>query len=109
VARRSSPGPRGGGRGGGIGVFRGGSALGLALLVSFGDAPFQCASDPDPRLSREDEPGEALYALAEKFEAEGDERAWRTTLEYLIHQYPASRFAKRAEDDLAAAGTHAAP
>jgi len=71
--------------------------------ATLGDAPFQCASDPDPRLAREDEPGEALFALAEKFRGEGDERAWRTTLEYIVHQYPSSRFAQRAKQDLESA------
>lgn len=88
-----------------------GVVAGLALVASgtLGEAPFQCASDPDPRLAREDEPGEALYQLAEKFKDEGDDRAWRATLEYLVKQYPASRFAKRAEQDLEAAADAAAP
>lgn len=71
----------------------------LALLA--GQAPLQCASDPDPNLRRYETPGEALYDLATQFKAKGDEKAWRTTLEYLIARYPNSRFAEMARTDLA--------
>ena len=63
-------------------------------------APFQCAGDPDPDKAREESPGEALYKLAEKFKTEGDERARRRTLKYLVERSPSSRFAKMAEEDL---------
>jgi outer membrane protein assembly factor BamD (BamD/ComL family) len=64
-------------------------------------APLQCASDPDPALRRYETPDEALYGLAKRFRAEGDERAFKVTLEYLIQQYPNSRFAVSARSDLA--------
>ena len=80
-----------------------GRALCVASLV-IASAPFQCASDPDPARAREETPGEALYRLAEKFRAEGDEKARRRTLHYLVDRYPSSRFAQTARDDLEAAG-----
>jgi TolA-binding protein len=78
-------------------------ARGAVILLScaaLANAPFQCASEPDPTKAMEDTPGEALYKLAEQFKASGDERAWRRTLEYLIARYPSSRFAAAARDDL---------
>jgi outer membrane protein assembly factor BamD (BamD/ComL family) len=68
-----------------------------------GQAPLQCASDPEPSLRRYETPGEALYDLATQFKAKGDDKAWRTTLEYLIARYPSSRFAERAKLELAEA------
>ncbi|HEX9618747.1 MAG TPA: hypothetical protein VF989_01350 [Polyangiaceae bacterium] len=77
-----------------------------AVLVSvavFG-APLQCQSEPEASERRYDLPEEALYALAARFRAAGDEGAWRTALAFLIERYPNSRFAVRARDDLAAGG-----
>jgi hypothetical protein len=74
-----------------------------ALLVAsalLGQAPLQCASDPDDSLRRYETPGEALYDLANQFKAKGDDKAWRTTLEYLIARYPNSRHAEAARVDL---------
>jgi outer membrane protein assembly factor BamD (BamD/ComL family) len=75
-------------------------ALGC-VIAALGNAPMQCASDPEPELRRYETPGEALYGLAGRFKSQGDERAWQTTLEYLIARYPNSRFAAMARDDLA--------
>jgi TolA-binding protein len=61
----------------------------------------QCASDPESELRTNETPGEALYGLAQEFKARGDTAGWRTTLEYLIHRYPSSRFATMAQADLA--------
>lgn len=72
----------------------------LCLAVALGYAPMQCAGDPDPNLRRAETPGEALYGLAQQFEAKGDKQAWKTTLEYLIERYPNSRHAQMARDDL---------
>ncbi len=78
------------------------SAVGALLVgASLSLAPFQCAHDPDPSQVREETPAEALYGLAEKFKADGDEAARVRTLEYLIARYPSSRFAVMAKDDLA--------
>ena len=75
------------------------------FLISalFGNAPLQCAGDPDPNLRRYETPGEALYDLATQFKAKGDRQAWKTTLEYLIARYPNSRHAEMARLDLAEA------
>ena len=73
----------------------------IAFSALLGNAPLQCASDPEPELRRYETPGEALYDLATQFKAKGDEKAWRTTLEYLIARYPNSRHAEMARTDLA--------
>lgn len=72
-------------------------ALGAAVL---GHAPIQCARDPEPELREYETPAEALYGLAQRFEASGDREAWRRTLEYLVERYPNDRYAKMAEEDL---------
>ncbi|MEZ4339299.1 MAG: hypothetical protein R3B82_21975 [Sandaracinaceae bacterium] len=65
----------------------------FALVIAL--APLQCGTSPrGPEF--EDSPGEALWDLSERFEAEGDEAARRRTLEHLIERYPSSRFAERA-------------
>lgn len=73
----------------------------LFIAAALGYAPMQCSGDPDPNLRRAETPGEALYGLAQQFEAKGDRQAWKTTLEYLIARYPNSRHAQMARDDLA--------
>jgi len=72
----------------------------VALAVAHGFAPLQCQSDPEPAERRYETPGEALYDLAQRFKKEGNEAAWRDTLEYLIERYPNSRHAVMARDDL---------
>lgn len=83
--------------------------LPLALGAGLHWAPLQCASDPDPALRRYETPGEALYGLAQRFRAEGDEHAYRATLEYLVQRYPNSRFASMAKTDLAQPAPRKAP
>jgi len=73
-------------------------AIGLALL--FSGAPMQCQSEPPPEQRRYERPSEALYELAERFKREGEQKAWRTTLETIIERYPNSREAVMAKDDL---------
>ena len=75
------------------------AALSL-LLASASLAPFQCSSEVDPNKKREEEPGEALYGLAEQFKTRGDQRARAETLRYIIKKYPTSRFAEQARLDL---------
>jgi outer membrane protein assembly factor BamD (BamD/ComL family) len=75
-------------------------SLFLAASGSLALAPFQCASKVDPNKTREEEPGEALYGLAEQFRAKGDQKARAETLRYLIQKYPTSRFAEQARLDL---------
>lgn len=74
----------------------------VPLVLSLAFAPYQCAKKADPEVEREETPGEALYRLAEEFRARGDEEAYRTTLEFLVTRYPASRFAQAARTDLEA-------
>ena len=81
------------------GTKRGGAALFLAGALVY--APYQCGKAPEPSL-REETPGEALYDLAQKLKAEGDEQGYRTTLRYIVTRYPSSRYAQTARIDLGA-------
>jgi hypothetical protein len=80
------------------------SPLPVLALVALGAlAPFQCGtSDPGPGI--EDTPGEALYRLAEEFEAAGDRDGQVRVLRHLIAWQPKSRFARTAHDDLVRMG-----
>lgn len=67
----------------------------FCFVLALALAPLQCGTSPrGPDF--EDSPGQALWELSERFEAEGDEAARRRTLEHLIERYPSSRFAERA-------------
>jgi TolA-binding protein len=83
-------------------VSRALSALLVALV--FARAPYQCARTPDDTLRREDTAAQALYGLAQKFHKEGDDRAYKETLAFLIERYPASREAHAARVDLGGDG-----
>ena len=74
----------------------------VLIALSASKAPFQCASEADPNRRREEEPGEALYTLAEQFEAKGDRRAQKETLRIWIKSYPTTRFAGQARVDIEA-------
>lgn len=74
----------------------------IVAALWLGAAPFQCASDPDPNRAIEDSAPEALWNLSEEFRERGDAEARRTTLEHIVERYPSSRFARRAEQELAA-------
>lgn len=76
----------------------------LLLSALLGHAPLQCGSEPDPSKALEETPGEAIYKLAHEFRAQGDEAAWAATLQFLIENYPSSRFAEMAKVDLDEAG-----
>lgn len=82
-------------------VARGGELLFLIAMSLSGHAPYQCGKSAD-RSVREETPGEALYALAQKLKAEGDIAGYRTTLEYIVSRFPSSRFATAAQIDLGA-------
>jgi TolA-binding protein len=72
-----------------------------ALLAAvIGTAPFQCGKDPDPNLRREDTAGDALWALADKFEKEHNDAAAKETWQYLVEKYPSSRYAPAAREKL---------
>ena len=72
----------------------------VLCLAAVGYAPVQCSGEPDHSLRPQETPGEALYGLAEQFKADGNQAAWRQTLEHLIDRYPNSRYATRARQDL---------
>lgn len=76
-------------------------ALASVALMLSATAPFQCASKSPPEERREEEPAEALYALAERFRAAGDRNAREQTLRFIVERFPASRFAIAAKVDLA--------
>jgi hypothetical protein len=66
------------------------------LAIALALAPLQCGSPPSEHPELEDSPAEAVWDLSERFAAQGDDDARRSTLEYLIERYPSSRFAERA-------------
>jgi TolA-binding protein len=76
-----------------------GAAILFAGALAY--APYQCGKSPDPSL-REETPGEALYGLAQKMKADGDDQGYRTTLRYIVARYPSSRYAAAARVDLGA-------
>ncbi len=65
-------------------------------VLSLSHAPFQCASDPDSSRRLEDTPSEALWALAERFRAQGNEDARLMALQEITDRYPSSAEAERA-------------
>jgi hypothetical protein len=81
-------------------------SIAVAFLGSVASAPFQCARNPDPESAIEEEPGEALFGLAEQFREQGNVEGRKSTLLYIIKRYPASRFAVRASHDLEALGVN---
>lgn len=62
-------------------------------------APYQCATETADR-PMEDTAPQALWILAERFSAEGNAAARTTTLQQLVEQYPSSRYAQRAREEL---------
>ena len=72
----------------------------LLLLAALSSAPFQCSSEVPPSDATEETPGQALYELAQRFRSQGNEKAWRETLNYLMERHPSSRFAETARQDL---------
>lgn len=75
--------------------------LGSGLLAT---APLQCGHTPDAELREDETPGDALWQLAQRFEAAHDTAGQKRTLEYLVERYPASRWASPARDELAKLG-----
>jgi hypothetical protein len=73
----------------------------VSLLAAAGVAPMQCSKTRDGDLRREDAPGDALWELAQRFEAEGNPAGAKATLQFLVDRYPGSRFAQAARDVLA--------
>lgn len=73
---------------------------GLFMLWTLGNAPLQCAREPDPSLRREDTAGDALWDLAETFREKGDLKAEKETLSFLATRYPSNRHALAAKERL---------
>lgn len=69
-------------------------ALCTALL-----APYQCATSKNER-PMEDTAPKALWLLSDRFQKEGDDNARKVTLHQIVEQYPGSRYAERARDEL---------
>jgi hypothetical protein len=69
-------------------------ALCTALL-----APYQCATKKEHQ-PLEDTAPQALWSLSERFAKEGDAKARETTLRQIVDEYPSSRYAQRARDEL---------
>jgi outer membrane protein assembly factor BamD (BamD/ComL family) len=80
----------------------------VLLGIFSGHAPYQCGRSPEATV-REETPGEALYHVAQKLHAQGDEQGYKTTLRYIIDRYPSSRFAVAARADLAEDASADAP
>lgn len=81
----------------------------VAIFGSVATAPVQCARSPEPELAIDEEPGEALFGLAEQFRAQGNVEAQKSTLLYIVKRFPSSRFAARAKQDLEALGVTPPP
>jgi Tfp pilus assembly protein PilF len=76
-----------------------------ALLAALGNAPLQCGhNSSDPNLRREDDSGDALYALAQDFRAKGNDAAAKDTLRFLVEHYPSNRHATAARAELGGEG-----
>jgi len=70
--------------------------LALGIMLS---APYQCATEPNERATEDSAP-KALWMLAERFGSESNASARETTLRQLLEQYPSSRYAERARQEL---------
>ena len=68
------------------------------VVLALALAPFQCGGGDSP--PREETAGDALWSLAEDFEAHGDHAAQQRTLRYLALRYPSSRHADAAKRKL---------
>jgi len=62
-------------------------------------APYQCASETSDRPIEDTAP-QALWILAERFAEEGNVPARKSTLQQIVEQYPSSRYAQRAREEL---------
>jgi outer membrane protein assembly factor BamD (BamD/ComL family) len=76
----------------------------VAFAAAGGSAPMQCGHTPEAELREDETPGDALWAMAQKFHDSHDVAAERATLKYLVERYPASRWVDPAKDALAALG-----
>ncbi len=72
----------------------------VAFVAAGSTAPLQCGHTPEAELREDETPGDALWAMAQKFHDGHDVAAERATLEYLVERYPASRWVSPAKDAL---------
>lgn len=79
--------------------------LAITLALS---APYQCGTEKNVRPVEDSAP-EALWKLAERFREQGDLEARATTLKQLLEQYPSSRYAERAREELGDAPPPSSP
>ena len=86
----------------------GAGVLVVASLLGAGRAPLQCGRGGSD-AAHEDDPGDALYALAMDFRAKGNEEAARQTLRYLVEKYPSNRHVPAAREELEGAPPAPAP
>ena len=77
----------------------------VAFAASGSTAPLQCGHTPEAELREDETPGDALWAMAQKFHDSHDVAAETATLKYLVERYPASRWVSPARDALAGLGT----
>jgi hypothetical protein len=77
------------------------AATAVLLLAT---APIQCGETPESELRLDETPGDALWQLAQRFEAAHDEVAARETMRFLVERYPSSRWARTAREALADGG-----
>jgi TolA-binding protein len=76
------------------------SLVAAGLVLGIATAPFQCGSGGNKDIVREETAGDALWSLAEDFEARGDAASARRTLEFLVQRYPSSRHVEDAKHKL---------
>jgi hypothetical protein len=76
------------------------AAWAATILSTVSIAPMQCGHTPDVELREDETPGDALWQLAQRFEAAHDAAGERRTLEYLVERYPASRWVSAAREKL---------
>ncbi len=82
---------------------------GFVMLAGLVAAPYQCGRGPAPDAAIDESPGVALYRLASEFRAQGNAAAWRGTLTNLVKNYPGTREAVMASDELATTPDGALP
>ena len=72
------------------------SASSLVALLGSAAAPMQCGPGSTADLRAEDDPPEALWLLANRFEAEGKHDAAAETWSTIAERYPSNRHAAEA-------------
>jgi len=71
-----------------------------ALVATLGNAPMQCGHGGSTGSVHEQEAGDALYALSQDFQKQGNDEASKQTLRFLVAKYPSNRHAPEARAEL---------